>query len=204
MTFRSGSEIVAFLRRYLAAALLFSFALTLAADSQDGPKDAVILIIRHGEKPAAGPYLAPEGEQRAEAYVRYFQDFTVDSERLTPNAVFAAQDSNASQRPRLTVEPFAKAAGLQVDARFPSNHSDKFAAALRTTEHGKRILICWHHGDVPNLLQALGAKPEDVLPNGKWPDSVYGWVLLLRYDRHGHLLPGSVRRIDEHLMPDDS
>jgi hypothetical protein len=204
MTFRSGNEIVAFLRRYLAAALLFSFALTLAADSQDGPKDALILIIRHGEKPKTGPYLSVAGQQRADAYARYFQDFTVDSERLTPNAVFAAQDSDASQRPRLTVEPFAKAAGLQVDARFPSNHSDKLAAALRTTEQGKRILICWHHGDVPNLLRALGAKPEDVLPHGKWPDSVYGWVLLLRYDRHGHLIPGSVRRIDEHLMPGDS
>jgi hypothetical protein len=204
MTFRSGNEIVAFLRRYLAAALLFSFALTLAADSQDGPKDALILIIRHGEKPKTGPYLSVAGQQRADAYARYFQDFTVDSERLTPNAVFAAQDSDASQRPRLTVEPFAKAAGLQVDARFPSNHSDKLAAALRTTEQEKRILICWHHGDVPNLLRALGAKPEDVLPHGKWPDSVYGWVLLLRYDRHGHLIPGSVRRIDEHLMPGDS
>jgi broad specificity phosphatase PhoE len=186
------------------AAILFLSTLALAADSQDGPKDAVVLIIRHGEKPKAGPYLSPAGEQRAEAYARYFEEFTVDSERLTPNAIFAAQDSSASQRPRLTVEPFAKVAGLQVDTRFPSNHSNKLVAALRATENGKRILICWHHGDIPNLLRALGATPENVLPGGNWPDKVYDWVILLRYDGDGRLIPESARRIKEHLMPRDS
>jgi broad specificity phosphatase PhoE len=188
----------------LLAAFLLSSSLALAVCAQEGPKDAVVLIIRHGEKPKVGPYLSPAGEQRAESYARYFQEFTVDSERLTPDSIFAAQDSKASQRPRLTVEPFAKAAGLQVDARFASNHPAELVATLHATEQGKRILICWHHGDIPNLLQALGATPEDVLPHGRWPDSVYDWVILLRYDQEGHVIPGSVRRIEEHLMPDDS
>jgi len=188
----------------LFTAVFFASTLTLPADSQSGPKDAVVLIIRHGEKPDTGRDLSPSGQQRAEAYIHYFQEFTVDSKQLTPDAVFAAKDTNGSQRPRLTVEPFAEAAKLRVDARFSSNQSPELAAALRATEQGKRILISWHHTDIPDLLRALGAKPKSLLPGGKWPDAVFGWVILLSYDQDGRLIPASTRRINEHLMPGDS
>jgi hypothetical protein len=128
----------------------------------------------------------------------------VDSKPLVPEAIFVANDSKHSQRPRLTVEPFAKAAKLQIDTRFHNNQSAELAAALRATQQGKRILICWHHGTISNLLRALGATPETLLPNGKWPGHVYDWVILLRYDQEGHLIPGSSMRIGEHLLPGDS
>jgi hypothetical protein len=188
----------------LFTAVLFASTLTAAADSQDGPKDAVVLIIRHGEKPDSGRDLSPRGQQRAEAYVHYFQQFTVDSKPLRPNAVFAAKDSKESERPRLTVEPFAKAEKLRVDAHFSSNRSATLAAALRATQQGKRILISWHHTDIPDLLRALGEKPENLLPRGKWPDPVFDWVLLLSYDQEGRLIPAGTRRINEHLLPGDS
>ena len=193
-----------FMDRCLFTAAVFASALAVAADTQTGPKDAVVLIIRHAEKPDTGPGLSPSGQQRAEAYIRYFQEFTVDSKPLRPDAIFAAKDSKESQRPRLTVEPFAKAAKLRIDTHFRSNQSTKLAAALHTTEPGKRILISWRHGDVPDLLRALGADPDSVLPHGKWPDHVFNWVILLRYDQDGRLIPASTRRINEHLMPDDS
>jgi len=188
----------------LFTAVFFASTLTLPADSQSGPKDAVVLIIRHGEKPDTGRDLSPAGQQRAEAYIHYFQEFTVDSQPLRPNVIFAAKDSKESERPRLTVEPFAKAAKLRIDARFSSNQSPELAAALRATEQGKRILISWHHTDIPDLLRALGAKPKSLLPGGKWPDAVFGWVILLSYDQDGRLIPASTRRINEHLMPGDS
>jgi hypothetical protein len=190
--------------RALLPAFCLCFALAFAANAQDGPKNAVILIIRHGEKPAKGTGLSPAGKQRAKAYKHYFKKFTVDSKLLRPNAVFAAKDTSGSHRPRLTVEPFAKAEKLQVDTRFASNQTAQLAAALRATEQGKRILICWHHSDIPGLLQALGANPRTLLPSGKWPDSVYDWVILLNYNQDGRLIPGDAKRIDEHLMPDDS
>jgi broad specificity phosphatase PhoE len=121
----------------LFAAVLFVSTLTLAADSQDGPKDAVVLIIRHAEKPDTGPGLSPRGQQRAEAYKHYFRKFTVDSKRLRPDAIFAAKDSKQSHRPRLTVEPFAKAAKLRIDTRLGTNQSAELAAALRATQQGK-------------------------------------------------------------------
>src|SRR6476620_828780 len=159
--------------RCLFTAVFFASALTLPADSQIGPKDAVVLIIRHGEKPDTGRDISPAGPQRAEAYIHYFQEFTVDSQPLRPNVIFAAKGSKGSVRPRLTVEPFAQAAKLRIDARFSSNQSPELAAALRATEQGTRIPISWHNTDIPNLLRALGAKPKSLLPavNGPMPSS---------------------------------
>jgi hypothetical protein len=191
--------------RCIFSAVLFAYvALTLAADAQDGPKDAVVLIIRHAEDGATGSGLTPRGEQRAEAYKDYFLKFTVDSKPLRPDSVFAAKDSKKSHRPRLTVEPFAKAEKLRIDTRFGNNQSAELAADLRATEQGKRILICWRHPYVPALLSALGANPEDLLPRGKWPNAVFDWVILLSYNQDGHLIPANTRRINENLMPGDS
>jgi hypothetical protein len=190
--------------RCLFIAILFGSALIVVADAQDGPKDAVVLIIRHAEDGGPGRDLAPRGHERAEAYKNYFLNFTVDSKRLEPDVVLAAKDSKKSHRPRLTVEPFAKAAKLPIDTRFGNNQSTELAADLRANHQGKVILICWRHGNIPALLSALGANLIVLLPGGKWPGSVYDWVILLSYDQDGRLIPASTRRINEHLMPGDS
>jgi hypothetical protein len=103
------------MRRRLFIALVAGFTLTLTACAQDGPKDAVVLIIRHAEDADKGDGLSPRGQERAEAYKDYFINFTVDSKRLEPDLVYAAKDSNKSHRPSLTVQPFAEAAKLQID-----------------------------------------------------------------------------------------
>jgi hypothetical protein len=190
--------------RYLFIAILFGSTFTVTANGQDGPKNSVVLIIRHAEDGASGHGLTPRGQQRADAYKNYFLNFTVDSKRLEPAVIFAAKDSKKSHRPRLTVEPFAKAEKLQVDTRFGNNDSTELAADLGANHQGKVILICWRHPYVPALLRALGAKPEELLPRGKWPGAVYDWVILLSYDQEGHLIPSSSRRINEHLIPGDS
>lgn len=190
--------------RCLFTAILFASTVLVAANAQNGPKDAVVLIIRHAEDGSTDRGLLPRGQQRAEAYKDYFLNFTVDSKPLRPDVVFAAKDSKKSHRPRLTVEPFAKAEKLRIDTRFGNNQSAELAADLRANQQGKVILICWRHPYVPDLLRALGAKPEDLLPGGTWPNRVFDWVILLSYDQNGRLIPSISRRINEHLMPDDS
>jgi hypothetical protein len=192
------------MRKRFSHTIFFVFALILVAHAQDGPKNSVVLIIRHAEDADSGDGISPRGQERAEAYKNYFLNFTVDSKRLEPNAVFAAKDSHKSHRPRLTVEPFANAAKLKIDTRFGNSQSTDLAADLRANDQGKVILICWRHPYVPDLLRALGAKPEDFLPNGKWPGPVYNWVIPLSFDQDGRLIPSSSRRIDEHLMPGGS
>ena len=190
--------------RRVFTAILFAFALILVAHAQDGPNDSVVLIIRHAEDADSGHGISPLGEKRAEAYKNYFLNLAVDSRRLEPAVVFAAEDSKKSHRPRLTVEPFTKAAKLKIDTRFGNEQSAELAADLRANQQGKVILICWRHGNIPALLRALGAKPKSLLPQGRWPDAVYDWVIVLSYDQGGHLIPERSRRINEHLMRGDS
>jgi hypothetical protein len=192
------------MHRRLFIAIFFAYALTLVAQAQDGPKNSVVLIIRHAEDADSGDGISPLGEKRAEAYENYFLNFTVDSKRREPAIIFAAKDSKKSHRPRLTMEPFAKAANLKIDTRFGNGQSADLAADLRANQQGKVILICWRHPYIPALLGALGANPESFLPNGKWPGAVFDWIILLSFDQNGHLIPASSKRISEHLLPGDS
>jgi len=192
------------MHRRLFIAVVFSFTLIFTAHAQDGPKDAVVLIIRHAEDADSGDGISSLGQERAEAYKNYFLNFTVDSKRQEPTVIFAAKDSKKSHRPRLTMEPFAKAANLKIDTRFGNDQSADLAADLRANQQGKVILICWRHPYIPALLSALGVTPESFLPNGKWPGAVFDWIILLTFDQDGHLIPSSSRRTNEHLLPSDS
>jgi hypothetical protein len=154
--------------------------------------NAVILIIRHAEKPAAGDQLSAAGEARAQAYVDFFKNLTLDGKPLKLNYLFASADSKASQRPRLTIEPTSKALGLAIDSQFEDAQYQKLADEIRAKPHGQNILICWHHEEIPQLVRALGADPGRLFPQGKWPDEAFNWVVELRYDSDG-LLTGAQR-----------
>lgn len=187
----------------LAAALLTAF---MPSDAKEAPglKNAVVFIIRHAEKPDTGFDLSPAGHQRADAYPGYFKSFTLDAKPLKLEHVFATADSKNSQRPRLTVEPLGKALGLDVDARFANKKFQDMVDEIQAKDHGKRLLICWHHGQIPELVRALGADPDKLLPGGKWPNEVFDWMLELRYDENGRLIPAETKIVHENLMPGDS
>lgn len=191
------------MRTCLFIAVIYGSTL-LVADAQEGPKNSVVLIIRHAEDAGSGHGLSPRGEERARAYKNYFQNFMIDSKRREPETILVAADSKQSHRPRLTVEPFAKAAKLQIDSRFGNKQPSDLAAELRANHQGKVTLVCWHHGQIPALLRALGVSPETLVPGGKWPRDVYDWVMMVSFDENGHLIPGSTRRISEHLLQGDS
>jgi hypothetical protein len=164
------------------------------------PKNAVILVIRHAEKPDAGHTLSAAGDARAQAYVNYFKNYQVAGQPLKLDCIFATKDSGSSHRPRLTLEPFARAAGLKIDSQFSNDQFQQLASEIQNHQPGTNILICWHHGNIPQLLGALGADSKKILPNGKWPDDEFGWLIQLRYDGNGHLI--DCQRINENLPPD--
>jgi hypothetical protein len=166
--------------------------------------DTDILIIRHAEKPDSGPGLSPAGQARADAYVRYFKTLSLGSRSLTPDRLIAGADSARSWRPRLTLEPLSQALSLPIDLKFTNAQGRELAEFLRGRRHGRCILICWRHGGIPDLVSALGADPGELLPEGKWPDDEFAWLLHLRYGQEGHLIPGGAKRIPEALMPGDS
>jgi hypothetical protein len=164
-------------------------------------QDAVVLIIRHAEKPETGPELSAEGQARAQAYVKYFGDFQIDGKPLKLDSLFAAADSKKSSRARLTLEPLSQALKLPLNCRYKHDQPEKLADALKRKSRGKNILICWRHEGIPKLVSELGLDPATLLPGGAWPEGVFDWVIELRYDSAGHLIPGECKRISEHLMP---
>ena len=181
----------------LAAVLFCLTATSGQTASGAGLKHATVLIIRHAEKPDDGAGLAPAGEARARDYVGYFKNFRLHDEPVKLDAIFAAADSKNSQRPRITVEPLAQALGLIVNASYKDKEYASLVSNLQTTDHGRNLLICWHHGELPELLAALGANPDALLPGGRWPGDEYDWIIALRFDHDGHLK--TAERLDEHL-----
>ena len=183
----------------LAAGTLCFFPLITPciAEPGHGPKNATVLIIRHAEKPDAGDGLTPAGEARAQAYIEYFRDFKYHSEPVKLDAIFAAADSKNSRRPRITVEPLAQALGLKVDMNYRDKEFQRLADELAAHDSGKNVLVCWHHGAMPELLRALDTDPDKLLPGGHWPSNEYGWVIVVRYDAEGHVK--DAEKIDEQL-----
>ncbi len=161
-------------------------------------KNVVIFVIRHAEQMDDGYGLSSAGDARARAYVSYFKNFTIDGRPLKLDYLFATADSRNSHRPRLTIEPIGKELGLAVDSRFNNREVSELVDEIESRPHGN-ILICWHHGKIPQLLRALGADPNSLLPYGKWPNDVFDWLIELRFDANGHLFES--KRIDEKFQP---
>ena len=132
----------------------------------------------------------------------YFKNFTLDSKPIHFDYLFAAKDSHESKRPKLTIKPLSKALGLGINTDFKEQDYASLADELRSGPYSnKNILVCWHHGKIPKLLAAFGADPQKLLPNGKWPEDVFGWVVLLEYNQKGNL---KAKVKDENLMPGDA
>ena len=190
------------LKPRLRLGLIFALGLLLAPSSRAQAEakpvplsNATIFIIRHAENPKDGTGLTPAGEKRALAYAAYFPSLRVDKQALKLEHLFATADSKNSMRPRLTLEPLSRALKLPLDLRFEAEEFKALAEEVRTKDHGKALLICWHHGTIPELLKELGVNPKQLLPGGAWPDDVFNWVIELRYDAEGRLRPKHSQRI---------
>ena len=166
------------------------------------PKNATILIVRHGEKPDAGIGLAPAGRARAQAYVTFFAGYPV--ERL-----FAAANSKQSCRPQLTLLPLASALDLPIDDAIADGDYGDLATQIAgdPTCAGATSLICWHHQHALLLAGAFGVDRSALPPSAtwpkQWPGDVYGWLLLLVSDDQGNVDTTATRCINQKLMHDD-
>jgi hypothetical protein len=158
-----------------------------------------VLLIRHAEKPGDGgdAGLSAAGRKRAEALPELFRKSDSRPDPFpAPDYIFAAAASKRSNRSAETVAPLARQLKLRVDTRFANQQYAELAALLLSDPRyeGKTVLVCWHHGTLPELAKGLGAPaaPE------KWKDSVFNRVWVVSYaggraalaDRPQSLLPG--------------
>src|SRR5262249_20882817 len=96
-------------------------------------------------------------------------------------------------RPVETVQPLAKALG---DKEIHAKHADDDYQLV--VDHlfsnakyaGKTVLICWHHGKIYKLTQAVLAKAKNAdqvkgqVPN-HWDQDVFDRVWLITFDDQG-------------------
>lgn len=159
------------------------------ADTASGLAGDTLLIVRHAEKPdgEGNPGLAPAGEARAKAYADYFAHFQLDGKPVKIDTIIASSDSENSQRPRLTVTPFSQASGIKIQQPFPDKEVKALAHWLAAGAPNRTILIAWHHGKLPKLLNQLGADTDELFPDGRWPEDTYNWVIALKFDSDGNL-----------------
>lgn len=191
------------IRWFLASVISLFSGLTFGQSPAVGSGGVTILIIRHAEKPVSGNGLSPLGQERAEKYAEFFKAYSIGAHAVHLDALFSAKDSDASSRPRLTLEPLAKSLSLSLNTDFKTKGFENLFRKLKGREFmGKTILICWRHGEIPDMLTALSADPSVLLPEGKWPDDVFGWIVELHLDGTGSLK--SVKVFNEKLMPGDT
>lgn len=135
-----------------------------------------ILIIRHAEKPNDGKdaNLSPRGYARATALVQFFS-----ASFDTPDYLFTTQKSPHSDRPLETLTPLATALHMTLSSTIADDDFAVLAQQILTDPQyaGKMIIVCWHHGKIPNLARALGVNQ----PPDPWPDSVFDRVWHIRY-----------------------
>lgn len=114
-----------------------------------------------------------------------------DSRYPTPDFVFATAPTNSSSRPVETIIPTAQALQfykndptLTINDQYTNDTPGITALAAEiltnpSTYGGKTVLICWHHGMIPQLTEQFKVPPSELpssWPNGKWPPTVFDLV----------------------------
>jgi hypothetical protein len=141
-----------------------------------------ILVMRHAEKSddPNDPDLTPTGLQRAGELATF-----IPQKFGKPDYLFAASISRHSARPYETVKPLSKATGVPIDATYADQDYGALAEALLDGAkfQAKLVVVCWHHGNIPNLLHALKA------PDGQYPDpwnrTVFNLILQATFSQGG-------------------
>ena len=174
-----------------------------------------ILIIRHAEKPQKETndvHLSEAGKERAQ---RLYQLFVKSDKRPdpfpTPEFIFATHEGESSHRPVETVTPLAQKLKLTINEDYHNSigavvkkgKTYKGINSLRDDIFGnakfagKTVLICWHHGTIPDLAHALKAKEAP----SKWKGEVFDRVWQINYNEQGE---ATFLDRPQQLMPGDS
>ncbi len=170
--------------------LLLSLFFILPANAI--PKE--IILIRHADKliqPNPGPFLSPLGRQRADKFSDYYLSHintsgVIDNYTFNePDYIITTAHTAQSNRELETVMPLV----TEFAVRHPKTgqpvllsdvyrHGEGLAGLyqdlLKSSKfNGKTILICWHHGEIPELLDGLGTSPHQTKLADEDYDTVY-------------------------------
>src|SRR5262245_36897662 len=140
----------------LCALLLVTLAAgSFAADPVTRPE--AVLVIRHAEKPEdeGDIQLSPQGKKRAGTLANLLRKSAGRPNPLpTADFIFAAKRSKHSDRSVETMTTLAKELKLAVNDKYENDDYAKLTEELLSDPkyRGKTVLICWHHGKIPELV----------------------------------------------------
>lgn len=161
--------------------------------SPQGPH--LILIIRHAEKTGSKTDfdLSKKGYERADALAK-----AIPAHFPKPDYLIATKRSKSSNRPVETIRPLGKALHEPVEAKYSNKQYEQLAHELLSDPKyaGKTVLIAWHHGNIPELVHALGANN---VPD-KWNDDVFDRVWQISYENGA----AKWKDVPENALPGDS
>ena len=132
---------------------------------------------------AAQPQLSCALHHKADEFHGRYREIPIKGKAPrfpTPNYIFATERSKHSNRPVETVTPLGTAINLPINDGFADKDKDikKMVNAILNDYPGKIVLICWHHGKIPDLAKALGiAKPP------KWDGKVFDRVWQITFPK---------------------
>lgn len=188
----------------LTAYLVLIFTILTVSPTYAVPTE--IILIRHAEKLnqyQPGPFLSRVGQERANEFMRYYlhkmepQSTPEDPNPLQtfpiPNFIITTKPTNTSNREQLTIAPLAS-------ALISQGYFQPYNLILDTYSHGhdglkaltkslltdtkfknQVVLICWHHGEIPKLLDLLGVTPHQ----NKLADDEYDTVYDIKFNSNG-------------------
>ena len=146
--------------------------------------NARILLMRHAEKTEdpMDPHLSRDGYARAAKLADY-----IPATFGIPQFLIATSISKHSVRPIETIEPLSAKIGVPIDATYADQDYGALAGQIfsepRYADAGTLIVVCWHHGNIPSMAQALRAKPGGY-PD-PWDSDVFNQILILTYSGDG-------------------
>jgi hypothetical protein len=145
-----------------------------------------ILLMRHAEKPdnPRDPGLSAAGEDRANRLTQY-----IPQKFGSINFLFASAPSKHSVRPIATVTPLSKRISVDIDQSIADQDYPVLVDELLTLPkyQGGSILVCWHHGFLPDMAHELRA-PSSVAPP-RWPSDAFNLIWELDYQTGGASTP---------------
>ena len=137
-----------------------------------GPRE-VILVRNAEEPPGTDVHLSTEGKARAKALASW-----IPATYGAPDALFASKPTANSRRAVETLEPLAAALKLKIQDTFANEDFAKMVAAVMSDAAytGKRVVIAWQRGNLPNIARAFGVKEPPA-----WPAGQYDHLWLLKF-----------------------
>jgi hypothetical protein len=119
-----------------------------------------------------------------------------------PDFLVAAGNSSKSHRPVETLQPLANKLEFPADKFIQTYANDSYpllASDLlaKRKYSGTVVIVCWHHGNIPQLAHTLGATPTQLatapeLSESKWNPLVFDRFWILDFGGGGGVLFQSV------------